>query len=46
MYVATYNCGTLQRELRLEEIEEELSKMRWDILGICKTKRTGEERRE
>lgn len=37
-YVATYNIRTLSTNEHLEELEDELSHIKWNILGLCKTR--------
>uniref|UniRef100_A0A6P7H265 Uncharacterized protein LOC114343528 n=1 Tax=Diabrotica virgifera virgifera TaxID=50390 RepID=A0A6P7H265_DIAVI len=40
--IATYNARSLSTEERFEEMEEELSKVNWDIVGISEVKKKGE----
>jgi len=40
--IATYNVRTLSSESKLLELEEELTKINWDIIGLNETRRTGE----
>lgn len=39
LFIATFNARTLQSDHRLEELEEELTHIRWDVLGLCETRR-------
>lgn len=41
--IATLNTRTLSKTQKLQELEEELSHIKWDILGISEHKRTDEE---
>jgi hypothetical protein len=41
--IGTYNCRTLREEDKVIEIENELENIKWDIIGLCETKRKGEE---
>ena len=43
MTIATYNGRSLSNESRLQELEEELDKIRWDIIGLSEIRRKGEE---
>lgn len=40
--IATYNVRTLLGEAKLEELEEELSKIKWHIVGLAEVRRHGE----
>lgn len=42
-FIATYNTRTLSSPHKVQELEEELSHIKWDILGISEHKRRGEE---
>lgn len=42
LYIATYNTRTLRTREHLEEFEEELSHIKWDIIGVCETRLPGE----
>ncbi|KAL1447418.1 hypothetical protein WDU94_003530 [Cyamophila willieti] len=46
MNLATYNGLTLRTDDRLHELELELEKINWDIIGLCEVRRKGEERLE
>ena len=46
MTLATYNGRSLSSESRLQELEEELERIKWDIIGLCEVRRKGEERIE
>ncbi|KAL0852521.1 hypothetical protein ABMA27_017001 [Loxostege sticticalis] len=41
--LATYNAQTLRTDEKLAELEEELSRLRWDIVGLCEVRREGED---
>ena len=41
--IGTYNCRTLLHEDRLLEIEEELKRIKWSIIGLSEVRRQGEE---
>src|SRR5579863_9199330 len=41
--IGTYNCRTLFHEDRLLEIEEELKKVKWSIIGLSEVRRQEEE---
>ncbi|XP_028175804.1 uncharacterized protein LOC114364024 [Ostrinia furnacalis] len=41
--LATFNTRTLRTDVRLAELEEELSRLRWDIVGLCEVRREGED---
>lgn len=43
LYVATYNVRTLSSEGSLIELEEELERTRWDVVGLAEVRRNGEE---
>ena len=38
-YVGTFNCRTLNGEDRIKELEEELGKLKWHIIGLAETRR-------
>ena len=38
----TYNTRTLRTEESLESLLDELQNFKWDIIGLCETKREGE----
>lgn len=42
MYITTYNIRTLNTEEHLNELDEELSRIKWDMLVICETRLYGE----
>lgn len=37
LYIGTYRIRTLRTQEHLEELEEELTNIKWDVVGICKT---------
>ncbi|XP_075990191.1 uncharacterized protein LOC142985833 [Anticarsia gemmatalis] len=41
--LATYNTRTLRTDEKLVELEEELSRIRWDIVGLSEVRRQGED---
>ncbi|KAF9818198.1 hypothetical protein SFRURICE_003939 [Spodoptera frugiperda] len=41
--LATHNIRTLRTDENIVELEEELSKMRWDILGLSEIRREGQD---
>lgn len=41
--LATHNIRTLRTDEKIVELEEELSKMRWDILGLSEIRREGQD---
>lgn len=41
--LATYNTRTLRTDEKIVELEEELSKLRWDIVGLSEVRREGED---
>ena len=41
--LATYNGRSLASEAKLQELEEELEKINWDIIGLSEVRRKGEE---
>ncbi|XP_013144778.1 PREDICTED: uncharacterized protein LOC106108224 [Papilio polytes] len=41
--LATLNTRTLRTDERIAELEEELSRLRWDIIGLSEVRREGEE---
>ncbi|XP_067127708.1 craniofacial development protein 2-like [Centruroides vittatus] len=42
MNLACYNCRSLSSEPRLQELEEELLKIKWDVIGLSEVRRKGE----
>ena len=40
--IATYNIRTMRTQEHLEELEEELKTIKWDVLGLCETRSPGE----
>ena len=40
--MATFNCRSLSNESRLAELEQELSKIKWDIIGLSEVRRKDE----
>lgn len=44
IHIATYNCRTMRTDDHLEELEEELRNIKWDIIGLCETRLPGEKR--
>lgn len=44
IYIATYNIRTMRTENHLEELEQELEAIKWDIIGICETRLKGEKK--
>lgn len=42
IYVATYNARTLSTNEKMLELEEELTNIKWDILGLSEVRRIGE----
>lgn len=42
LLIATYNTRTLGSDQKILELENELSHIKWDILGLCETRRKGE----
>lgn len=40
--IGTVNVQTLLKDGDLYQLEEELEKIRWDIIGLCETRRRGE----
>ncbi|XP_030753938.1 craniofacial development protein 2-like [Sitophilus oryzae] len=40
--IATYNIRTMRTNDHLEELEQELSNINWDIVGLCETRLQGE----
>ncbi|XP_044749743.1 uncharacterized protein LOC123310343 [Coccinella septempunctata] len=38
LFIATVNVRTLKSQERLEELEEELTQINWDILGLSETR--------
>lgn len=42
--ICTYNVLTLMDDERITELEEELSNIKWDVVGICETRRKGAEK--
>lgn len=43
LYIATYNTRTLLQDQKILELEEELSKIHWDIVGLSEIRRRGEQ---
>ncbi|XP_056641545.1 craniofacial development protein 2-like [Diorhabda sublineata] len=43
LHIATYNARSIGNEERLTELQYELDRINWDILGISETRRRGEE---
>ncbi|KAL1446846.1 hypothetical protein WDU94_003496 [Cyamophila willieti] len=41
--ICTYNNRTLRSEEKLIELEKELEQIKWSIVGLCETRRKGEE---
>lgn len=41
-YIATYNIRTMRTQEHLDELEQELNNIKWDILGLCETRLPGE----
>jgi len=46
LYVATFNCQSLTGEDKLEELENELKRIKWDIIGLSEMWRKTEEQLE
>lgn len=46
IYVATINVRTLMSDNRLQELEEAITPIKWDVIGLCEVRRIGEEIRE
>jgi exonuclease III len=42
MHICTYNIRTFREEEKRKEFEEEISKIKWDIIGLSETKCKGE----
>lgn len=42
MHICTYNIRTFREEEKRKEFEEEVSKIKWDVKGLCETKCKGE----
>ncbi|CAF4172261.1 unnamed protein product, partial [Rotaria magnacalcarata] len=42
MHICTYNIRTFREEEKRKEFEEEISQIKWDIIGLCETKCKGE----
>lgn len=42
LHIATYKIRTLKSPERLIRLEEKLSEVKWDILGLCETRLAGE----
>ena len=40
--IATFNCRSLSNEARLQELEEELKFIKWDIIGLSEVRRKDE----
>ncbi|KAG7296473.1 hypothetical protein JYU34_020218 [Plutella xylostella] len=43
LHLATYNARTLREDVKIEELEEEISKLKWDIIGLSEVRREGED---
>lgn len=43
IYIATYNTRTLRTEEHMVELENALTKIKWDILGLSEVRRFGEQ---
>lgn len=43
IYLATYNGRSLRLDEHLAELEAELSRINWSILGLCEVRREGED---
>ncbi|CAG9134977.1 unnamed protein product [Plutella xylostella] len=43
LQLATYNARTLREDEKMVELEVELSKIKWDILGLSEVRREGED---
>jgi endonuclease/exonuclease/phosphatase family metal-dependent hydrolase len=41
--LATYNTRTLRTDEKIAELEEGLSKLRWDVIGLSEVRREGED---
>lgn len=41
MYIGTYNVPTLSTEDKLIALEEEICKIKWDVLGLSDVRRIG-----
>ncbi|PZC75537.1 hypothetical protein B5X24_HaOG205964 [Helicoverpa armigera] len=41
--LVTHNIRTLRTDERICELEEELSKLRWNIIWLCEVRREGED---
>ncbi|GFR96171.1 craniofacial development protein 2 [Elysia marginata] len=42
LHIATYNTRTLALQEELEQLQDQLKNFKWDIIGLCETKRKGE----
>ncbi|GFS04779.1 craniofacial development protein 2 [Elysia marginata] len=42
LHIATYNTRTLALQEDLEQLQDQLKNFKWDIIGLCETKRKGE----
>lgn len=42
--IGTYNIRSMNKDEKIYELEEELSKIKWDIIGLAETRRKGESR--
>ena len=40
-YLGTFNVRTLNKDEHIEEIEEDLQNIKWDIIGLAETRRNG-----
>lgn len=43
LHLATYNTRTLRTDEKITELEEELSRLRWGIVGLSEVRREGED---
>lgn len=43
LYIATYNARTLSSRQKMQEMEEELEKIKWDVVGVSEVRKPGEE---
>lgn len=44
IFIATYNIRTMRTDSHLEELEQELKNIKWDVVGICETRLQGEKK--
>ena len=42
MKICTYNARTLSSDEKIHELQEELDKIKWDVVGISEVRRLGE----